>query len=386
MAPSVTRCLLVSSSLLAGGVAFQAELGSIGRAAKEHLASLQPDVATPEKAAKYKAAAPAGKKQLTSKAAHSQHAQAHSAGVPKFGDSECPCINIDKVKGELNLTIDGAVVPYPADLGGSCKAWDENVYPGCEKGGDPGQGQGFCAQSWCYVDPCNCNIGVTPKVSVVLPDGTYQGNPVYWSYATCGSEDKFTENGTKVEAPDFCEQEPKDEAVGSTGCKCIGVVSNVEGSIPVSLDGQAVLYPADVGHFCKAWDDGVHPSCNSSDAEDWCTQSWCYVDPCTCDTEAVLSGSSGYLPGATFQGRPLYYSYATCGSVDAWTGAENDEACVLKTTEDECDESKACKWLGNATTGVPCVGKELAGMCSSALRLGSGAAALLVLLLGAVGF
>eukprot|EP00928_Gymnodinium_smaydae_P046983 TRINITY_DN31328_c0_g1_i1.p1 TRINITY_DN31328_c0_g1~~TRINITY_DN31328_c0_g1_i1.p1 ORF type:complete len:381 (+),score=86.02 TRINITY_DN31328_c0_g1_i1:74-1216(+) len=377
---SLKPCLFVAS--LVGTSGFQTERGAINRAVAEADA-LQPDVAEPEKAAKYI------QKPLKSEvSAHaSKSASKHSSDsgkAPKFGDAECPCINIDGVKGGINLTIEGNSVPYPADLGASCKAWDDDVYPGCEKDGDPGKGNGFCGQEWCYVDPCNCNIGVTPKVSVVLPDGTYQGNAVYWSYATCGSEDKFTDNESVIMAPDFCGEEPSDDSAGSIGCKCIGVVTNVEGAIPVSIDGEAVNYPADVGHFCQAWDADTHPSCNSTDEEpEWCSQSWCYVDPCTCDTEAVLSGSSGYLPGATFQGRPLYYSYATCGSVDAWTGAENDEACVLKTSEDDCSSVSSCKWLGNATKGTPCVGKELAGMCSSALRAG---ASLLALCLAALSF
>merc|ERR1719238_1730536 len=73
----------------------------------------------------------------------------------KWGDWGCPCVGIDGAVGEVNLTINGIVVSYPANFGTSCEAWDDERYPGaCEAGGKPGKGKGFCAEKWCYVDPC----------------------------------------------------------------------------------------------------------------------------------------------------------------------------------------------------------------------------------------
>merc|ERR1719158_1653848 len=98
-----------------------------------------------------------------------------SGAATGFGASACPCVGFDKVDGTTVVTIaKDSNMEYPLELGGTCK------------------GNGWCAQSWCYVDPCNCNIPVPPKVSAYMPKGTYQAKPIYYSYATCGGKDEWT--------------------------------------------------------------------------------------------------------------------------------------------------------------------------------------------------
>merc|ERR1712025_254317 len=83
-------------------------------------------------------------------------------------------------------TIGGTHVVYPKGLGATCRAWDDGRYPqSCT-----GDGAAFCAQKWCYVDPCNCELGSgLPKKSTYLADIKFNDKPLYMCYQTCGSED-----------------------------------------------------------------------------------------------------------------------------------------------------------------------------------------------------
>merc|ERR1719491_1695493 len=65
---------------------------------------------------------------------------------------------MDNREGEAMATIKGGKqVPYPADLGGRCKAWDSTHHPKCP-------GEDWCESKWCYVDPCNCDkVSPYPK-------------------------------------------------------------------------------------------------------------------------------------------------------------------------------------------------------------------------------
>lgn len=164
-----------------------------------------------------------------------------------FGDPKCPCIGFDNIDGETlvafgnSTTGNGTLVEYPADLGARCEAWDDDRHPDCKEGGWPGEGSGFCAQRWCYVDSCNCDLPVPAKVSTYVPDASYRGKPVFFSYATCGGKDLWTE-----EVPE----------VGMPGCRCIGF-DNIPGTIDIKLQGRdgsisVASYPAEIGGTCKA--------------------------------------------------------------------------------------------------------------------------------------
>lgn len=278
-----------------------------------------------------------------------------------FGDTVCPCIGFDNVEGTTMVTLkleeegergkvaeDGeeeqrktreVKISYRADLGAHCEPWDKGVHPFCKGGRDPS----FCMEKWCYVDPCNCKIPTMPKMSIYLPDVTYRGKPLAYSYATCGGEDKMLNAFPEV---------------GSPGCRCIGF-DHIQGSTEITFrDGRTAAYPAEIGSSCEAWDRQRHPECFSSDKPPpWCANSWCYVDPCSCSlADGVVPKISAYLPKATFTGKNLYYSYETCGNPDVWTKENNPEACVNQKTEDACVRLSRCSW---SSSGKRCLGFEL---------------------------
>jgi len=264
-----------------------------------------------------------------------------------YGDSTCPCIGFDNIEGETILQVeqDGKEVElsYPADIGARCEPWDDERHFQCKDGEKPGSGKKWCAQAWCYVDPCNCDIDVLPKIaSLYNTEATYRGKPLFWSYATCGGKDEFTK---------------KLPQLGKPVCRCIGF-AGVAGSTEISFkDGSKGEYPADLGATCSAWDKGRHPVCqgDKDKVPSWCKANWCYVDPCECDLPGDLVPKiSAYLPEATFTGKNLYYSYETCGSADTWTEEFNVDACVNQDKEGDCTRLPRCAW-----TGARCLGTEL---------------------------
>jgi len=278
------------------------------------------------------------------------------------GHEDCRCIGINELEGETIATLkDGSKVAYPADLGGQCSAWDLDRHPSCP-------GASWCKQKWCYVDPCKCkNVGVAPKVSVYLKDAQYQGKPVHFSYATCGGKDSYSSESEKKKSEkaiaQTCAVEVDSKKWGAENCRCIGV-SPQPGTTKVMIKGKHVDFPADTGAVCNAWEKDNHPECDSDDAPDWCGQSWCYVDPCSC-TLPTPPKTTSYLPESTYLEKPIYYSYATCGGKDSWT-AGNKKACVNQKTPAACAKNDKCAW-----TGKECLGKELVNVCGLEEKSGS---------------
>ena len=83
----------------------------------------------------------------------------------------------------------------PLDVGTKCEAWDDGVSPDCldDAASDPGRLKGYCARKWCFIDPYNCNVYAPPFVqSAVIPDATFDQMPLYYSYAACGDEDRYS--------------------------------------------------------------------------------------------------------------------------------------------------------------------------------------------------
>jgi len=302
------------------------------------------------------------------------------------GSSGCPCIAISGALGSINATIGSSTLLYPADLGGSCETWDDAIHPDCK--GD--SLHDWCRQAWCYVDPTNCNgLSLPPKVSAYQPQATFNGMTLYYSYVTCGSSDSWTtfDNPTacinqKTEGD--CTAKPKCAWTGSPGkclgkelvqksefdaaivgnatCRCVGV-ANSSGSVvatyPQGHLSIGAIYPSDVGSHCNTWDLHSNPDCVATGGPqpDYCSQQWCYVDPCSCGLESPPT-TSLMLPGATYQGKTLYYSYATCGGEDSFTSSSHSTACVNQETESSCSALLKCAW-----TGEKCLGKELATEC-----------------------
>jgi len=307
-------------------------------------------------------------------------------GATGFGTSACPCVGFDKVEGTTVASMGkGKTVEYPLEMGGSCTAWDDNTHPSCKKGGDPGKGNGWCAQPWCYVDPCNCNIPVPPKVSSYMPDATYQAKPVYYSYATCGGKDEWTGKHHKSacvnqkssgdcaalskcawtgdkclgkEVVGQCTQKLHGFTWGMGNCRCIGIDDREGVMTAVIGKDKTTAYPSETGGTCAAWDSDRHPDCMKADAPSWCKKAWCYVDPCSCSVN-VPPTVAGYVPDGLYQGRPIYYSYDTCGSTDDYTAGFHKTACKNQKSEKDCTKLKKCGW-----TGKECLGKDLVEVCT----------------------
>jgi len=134
---------------------------------------------------------------------------------------------------------------------------------------------------------------------------------------------------------------------GMATCRCIGALSS---TIPreacdhaFAPTGQCVrsdnkygdigwwdTYPADYGSQCQYWPEPAQSVCfNNSEAQmpkvpqelltpmkTWCKDAWCYVDPCKCDAPDAAASSTFESYGE------MFYSYAACGEIDAYTGAE----------------------------------------------------------------
>ncbi|CAK0849470.1 unnamed protein product [Prorocentrum cordatum] len=125
-------------------------------------------------------------------------------------------------------------------------------------------------------------------------------------------------------APPNSTRAAKVQLYGSSQCQCIGI--NSEGTMKISVNGTTLDYPRATGSSCQAWDSQRHPDCQSSSSPSWCRSSWCYVDAASCDLRGAQAPEvSLYLQDARFQGRQLYYSYATCGSTDTWTADRHVE-------------------------------------------------------------
>jgi len=276
-----------------------------------------------------------------------------AGGVPNFGNDKCPCIGVDKLEGETIAKISkDKKVSYPADLGGRCESWDKSNHPKCP-------GESWCEQEWCYVDPCNCDIPVLPKPSSYIPDSQYQGKPVFFSYATCDGEDTYTAEKDKKTAKlikETCAVEVDSDKWGDEDCRCIGIGPQ-PGTTKVNIKDKMVDFPADTGATCNAWEEDNHPDCQGKNPPDWCGQAWCYVDPCKCKL-ATPPKTSSYLPDSTAaEGRPIYYSYATCGSEDAYSAGDK-KACVSQKSKGACTKLDKCAW-----NGKECLGKELVEVC-----------------------
>eukprot|EP00933_Yihiella_yeosuensis_P021051 TRINITY_DN16752_c0_g3_i1.p1 TRINITY_DN16752_c0_g3~~TRINITY_DN16752_c0_g3_i1.p1 ORF type:complete len:510 (+),score=92.93 TRINITY_DN16752_c0_g3_i1:93-1622(+) len=300
-----------------------------------------------------------------------------------FGHPDCPCVGMSNVEGHVDVNLgDSVTTSYPADAFTSCKAWDdgENLNHCMNSSQTPGKGKGWCAQSWCFVDPCNCKIPTAPKKVLedgYFPGGKYQGKPLYYSYATCGSVDVWASKEKQKELarePKVCSAKVDTKKWGHNKCKCIGI-DGQPGTTNMSLSASKTApYESDAGATCGAWDADVHPSCKSNNGvlsdktgapiPGWCKKTWCFVDPCSCNI-GVPAKPSTYLPAATFQGRPLHYSYATCGDIDEFSATGNAGACAMKRTAEDCHTvlnegvgTLACRWTGDV-----CMQVDLAKAC-----------------------
>eukprot|EP00927_Polykrikos_kofoidii_P073192 TRINITY_DN69263_c0_g1_i1.p1 TRINITY_DN69263_c0_g1~~TRINITY_DN69263_c0_g1_i1.p1 ORF type:complete len:1010 (+),score=136.78 TRINITY_DN69263_c0_g1_i1:225-3032(+) len=101
------------------------------------------------------------------------------------GRPDCPCLDTG-VGRSARAMVDGKVIPYDKDVGSQCRTWEDGIWPGCGQGETPGLGKEWCIDTWCYVDPCRCEVSDW-KQSLAFNNFTYMGQGLYWSYGACGS-------------------------------------------------------------------------------------------------------------------------------------------------------------------------------------------------------
>jgi hypothetical protein len=301
-----------------------------------------------------------------------------SAKGQLYGSSQCQCIGISS-EGTVKITVNGTSLEYPRATGAHCEAWDKQAHPDCQSSSSPS----WCQSTWCYVDAASCNLAEAeaPEVSLYMQDARFRGLPLYYSYATCSSTDTWTANnhveacssqkleadcgrlsskcawtgstcaGKELAASILGDTLTLSEEFGQESCACIGV-SDASGSTVDAKYGRRdwVSYSSDVGSSCQAWDksgSGVVTNSRCSGVVDawWCKQSWCYVDPCTCTSARNVPRKAHVVSGATIRGVPLFYSYETCGSMDAYSKTMNKESCPRHTSWHSCGKaSENCYW------------------------------------------
>tara|TARA_B110001452_G_scaffold1531_1_gene1345 strand:- start:3110 stop:3787 length:678 start_codon:yes stop_codon:yes gene_type:complete len=150
----------------------------------------------------------------------------------RYGSSSCPCVGIDYSGANRSFSpvrvaddISSTVADFPAELGTSCRAWDDKSNPICRSGSSS---PAFCKQRWCFVDPCNCDLPGKDKQSssTYLSTWTYHKKPLHFSYETCNSKSEpwFEFETAPVPPPHVtakCSQPEK--GIGSPTCPCVGL-------------------------------------------------------------------------------------------------------------------------------------------------------------------
>lgn len=305
--------------------------------------------------------------------------------VTTYGKDKCPCVGIDNLKGYYATQQQFYHVQYAAEAGASCAAWDDGMHPKCRGGGPT-----WCKQKWCYVDPCNCDLDVVPKVTKAGIE--YQGGPAYWSYDTCGGVDFWSQdmdpdactkqkseaacsknencawNGKQCggkEAVNACSAAKKNDVTkyGEEDCRCVGLGGRSPGKAFMYVNKKDLAeYPANLGATCEAWEMDAHPDCLKDGSKPaWCSAKWCFVDPCKCKAavppKAVMKSNSDMR----FQGKTAYWSYATCGSTDSWSSNSSHGGvyCNQQKSEAACSKVSKCAW-----DGKQCLGKALVEICA----------------------
>eukprot|EP00438_Fugacium_kawagutii_P012332 Skav221963 [mRNA] locus=scaffold195:741178:742470:- [translate_table: standard] len=117
----------------------------------------------------------------------------HTSAGYNYGSSKCPCVGFAGLEGKTTVQLNATVaVDYPANFAAYCEAWDNNRN---NEGQTPGKDHGWCAESWCYVDPCNCDLEEpatkVPEDGGYMPHASYQGRGMWYSYQTCGGKDRM---------------------------------------------------------------------------------------------------------------------------------------------------------------------------------------------------
>jgi len=255
--------------------------------------------------------------------------------------------------------VSGNITMYPADYGESCKAHKEPGSASCfdlEKSPPveliKGKQKGWCSDSWCYIDPCDCDASDPTK-------SDYFPSKLQYSYETCGDTNEY------VGSVGSSNTVGNAACMGMATCKCLGALPAtvtpmdctfdwaVGGKcVAANISGNLTMYPADYGTSCKVHKEPGSASCFNltasppvelakDDQASWCYDKWCYIDPCDCDAEDPTK--SDYFPGE------LDYSYKTCGDENAYTAATN---ATNKVGSAVCEAKAAEKAKATTATGT----------------------------------
>ena len=121
-------------------------------------------------------------------------------GLAMTGDVQCPCLG-QPILANITLGIsvadvDGHSYPafqapdaiYPVSYGATCASHDSRLPSYCTPSVVRDDGSttvpAWCAESWCWIDPADCNMQYSDSVYFV-------GSGLALSYATCGSANLF---------------------------------------------------------------------------------------------------------------------------------------------------------------------------------------------------
>jgi hypothetical protein len=310
------------------------------------------------------------------------------------GNAGCPCLADPPIdafviaageagEGLLSARPNGVdVIPYPTTYGSLCGNHDAATTPYCadETGAPLADAADWCGSSWCWVDPNNCDSGSDPS-SYFHIDGV--DAVLHYSYATCDSENTFTDTELDSQA---CNQEHSEViAEHCSGgiqedarCPCVNWADepatraqfeNADGTaLIVPLGDPAVDYEYALGYgsgACAAHDASHAPYCSDAsgapltDAPDWCQSSWCWVDPNNCNLAAADGTPIEAVASSYFhrdgQEASRFYSYETCQHDNTFSDTELDpQACNDEHSEVVGDH---CLTAGHqeALASCPCI-------------------------------
>jgi len=302
--------------------------------------------------------------------------QAATVFGKEYGKEDCSCVGID-LSGAIRPfapikpveSIDKSYIgfnseaSFPPELGTSCQAWDEANHPSCTGAADQ---PAFCAEKWCYVDPCKCKSALS--ASVYLPNWKYHKRPLHFSYQTCGSSGDSWFDKFQIKQHTSATCDAPETGIGSPTCPCVGLAGR-PGHIMLSYGGAEGPYKAEIGSTCGLWENGAYPSCTTPGPDgtfpEWCHKSWCYVDMCNCKGIAEAPRPTQKIAGSNFQGAPMYFSFNTCGNKyllnDGWV----EKSCWTKTAQSDCEAhsnliGQKCGWYEDG-----CVDANLIPICSA---------------------
>ena len=224
------------------------------------------------------------------------------------GEAACPCMATPAQPQQTSAAGKPAYVGEVPAFGWGCKAHDEGQDV-CATSNETGGGEAddWCLDKWCIVDPATCDSKTRKMSYTAAPDD-------YFSYEACDAN--FTGNGwvgrcKNCDAPhvnSFC------TCGGLSGCECLA--GSTKQQILTGKPAFAGEVPA-YGWGCKAHDKGYDSCANSTktatgQADDWCLDKWCLVNPTTCKFKTIKSGYTVDPDDA--------FSYETCDASFAGNG------------------------------------------------------------------